>query len=385
MSSVLIHVQHLMGIGHQRRMAAITRALCSRGISVTYVSGGFPIPSLDTGDAERVQLPPTRVQDARYHELLDADGAVVDERWRQQRCRELLQVYERCQPSLVLVESFPFARRMFSFELVPLLRQARSAPRPPVVLCSIRDILEPKHKPGRNAEVVSRVNQWFDGVLVHSDPAVIQLSDSFALASDLEPRVHYTGYVMETPPESTDGAEETGEVLVSAGGGVVGETLLNVAIQARRLLPREHASWRCLVGPNLSDAVFDRFVSEAPPGLSVERNRADFPALLARAGLSVSQAGYNTVFEALAVGCRALLVPYVEAGETEQTRRAELLAARSLASVLSPQTLSPQRLASGVAAALQQPPPAVDGIDFNGVDKSADRIEGLLAEHDAHG
>ena len=38
---IFFYVQHLLGIGHQARAAAITRAMCRQGLDVTYVSGGF--------------------------------------------------------------------------------------------------------------------------------------------------------------------------------------------------------------------------------------------------------------------------------------------------------------------------------------------------------
>ncbi len=38
---VMIYVQHLMGIGHQKRASAIARAMAAKGLDVHYVSGGF--------------------------------------------------------------------------------------------------------------------------------------------------------------------------------------------------------------------------------------------------------------------------------------------------------------------------------------------------------
>ena len=57
---ILLYVQHLLGIGHQKRAATLTRALEAAGFAVTYVSGGFPVRGLDTGPADFVQLPPAR-------------------------------------------------------------------------------------------------------------------------------------------------------------------------------------------------------------------------------------------------------------------------------------------------------------------------------------
>ena len=60
---ILLYVQHLLGIGHQKRAATLTRALEAAGFAVTYVSGGFPVRGLDTGPADFVQLPPARAVD----------------------------------------------------------------------------------------------------------------------------------------------------------------------------------------------------------------------------------------------------------------------------------------------------------------------------------
>lgn len=71
---LLLHVQHLLGTGHLRRMAAIAEALAARGAEIVLVSGGTPLADLSLGDAEFVQLPPARAQDARFKTLMTPDG-----------------------------------------------------------------------------------------------------------------------------------------------------------------------------------------------------------------------------------------------------------------------------------------------------------------------
>ena len=44
--NIFLYVQNLLGIGHLRRAAAISRALTEIGLDVNFVSGGFPIPNL---------------------------------------------------------------------------------------------------------------------------------------------------------------------------------------------------------------------------------------------------------------------------------------------------------------------------------------------------
>ena len=169
-SRVMIHVQHLLGSGHQHRMAAISRALTRAGARVTYVSGGMPVPGLDIGSADFVQLSPARIADADYTALLDVDGEPVGDVWRNARRDCLLEVYARVEPHVLLTETYPFGRRLLRFELLPLLARVKEGPSKPAVICSVRDLIEPRTRPGSYADMANVVLQHYDRVLVHTDP-----------------------------------------------------------------------------------------------------------------------------------------------------------------------------------------------------------------------
>ncbi len=65
-AKVFFYVQHLLGIGHQRRGATLTRAMQDAGLDVTYVSGGHEVPNLELAGAKFVQLPPVRAVDLYF-------------------------------------------------------------------------------------------------------------------------------------------------------------------------------------------------------------------------------------------------------------------------------------------------------------------------------
>lgn len=353
--TVLFYVQHLLGIGHLRRAAAIACALDRGGFAVAFVSGGEPVPGLELGGAELIQLPPARAGDSSFGVLLDDQGRPIDEAWRERRRALLLEIFERRAPDAVLIELYPFGRRPFRFELQPLL-EAAAARRPrPVVLCSVRDILVGKSDPKRTADVVAAIRRWFDLVLVHGDPQLIAFGDTFAGADDIAGRLHYTGYVVNAPPAPSADRPGLDEVLVSAGGGVVGAPLLRAALACRPLTALAGLRWRLVGGMNLPEGEFQALQKCAPTGVIVERHRPDFQALLRNCRLSISQAGYNTVMELLQAGATAVVVPFAAAGETEQTLRAQLLARRGLLTVVEPETLTATSLAAGIAAALGAP------------------------------
>ena len=79
---IFFYVQHLLGIGHQRRGATLTRAMQAAGLDVTYVSGGHAIPNLELAGANFVQLPPVRAVDLYFKELVDDNDRPIDDDWR---------------------------------------------------------------------------------------------------------------------------------------------------------------------------------------------------------------------------------------------------------------------------------------------------------------
>lgn len=353
---VFFYVQHLLGIGHLRRAATLARALARDGFDVLLVSGGAPVAELDVGRARFHQLPPLRARDEGLRELSQLDGTPLDEAFRNRRTQELVTLLQSEAPDILVTEQFPFGRTQLRFELLPLLGAAKSMARPPRIVSSIRDVLRDTASDARIAETLALFDGFFDAVLVHADPRLVGLDKSFPGWKHLEDRAHYTGYVVddERPPADPrgTGAGEvpSGEVIVSVGGGAVGGPLLRAAIAARPLTSLSGRTWRLLVGSNLPDA--DRSALRAGNGIEIEPARPDFTSLLARSVLSISQAGYNTVVETLMHGDRAVLVPFATPRETEQTRRAQVLAERGLVQTVPAEGLDGPTLAAAVDRAM---------------------------------
>lgn len=362
---ILFYVQHLLGIGHLRRAALLTRILAGAGLDVTLVSGGQPVPHTDVGGGRFVQLPPVRANDRSFSRLLHPDGRPVDDAFKAARRDRLIALLDEVAPHALMLEMYPFGRRQMRFELLPLIEAARARAPRPAILTSVRDILVTKARPERRLESCDLVERLVDRVLVHGDPAVAPLSATFPEADRLGGKTDYTGYV--APDDGVDdGVAGAGEVLVSAGGGAVSVRLLRAAIAARARTTLAAHPWRVIAGPNVDDRALSRLSAAAPEGVVVERMRADFPAMLGRCRLSISQAGYNTMVETARARAPAVLVPYAGGEETEQSLRAWLFAARGPYRVVAEDGLTPARLATAVdlAADYARPdasPVAVDG------------------------
>ncbi len=373
--AVMVYVQHLLGIGHQMRAAAIIRAMQAHGLAVTCVSGGEPGGMPDLGGARLVQLPPIRAADASFRRLVDADGREIDEVGRERRRAALLAAFVETRPEVLLIETFPFGRWQFRFELLPLLQAARESGA--WVASSVRDILVEKKKPERLDAIVAILRRSFDAVLVHGDARLVPFGTTFAAADRIADLIRYTGYVAPAPPDCAPNGPGAGEVVVAAGGGAVGGALLRMALAARPLTRMADAPWRLITGPNLPAA--ERRALVAPAGVTIETLRHDYRDVLSRAAISVSQAGYNTVMDILITGVRAVLVPFSTSTETEQTLRARLLAERGCVRTVSEAGLSAPVLATAIDGAAVMPPPGPPAFDLDGANGTARIVAELMA------
>ncbi len=158
------------------------------------------------------------------------------------------------------------------------------------------------------------------------------------------------------------------------GGGAAGKPLIEAALLAWPLAKSRARTWRLLCGPNLDQQSFDRFVSQAPDGIIIERNRTDFPTLLQNSLVSISQGGYNTIMDVLQAGASAIIAPYSESDESEQCFRADLMQQRGLMRLIEHDNLTPALLARSIDEMAETKPPSAADMDFGGAEMTARMI-----------
>ena len=227
---VLIAVTHLLRAGHLTRATALASAFAREGHETTLVSGGMPSSIAVPPNVSFVQLPPVKTQGTDFSALLDASNLPVTTALRQARVAALAAALRSARPHILITELFPFGRRGLAEEFTGLLREAhRMRPRP-LILSSIRDILVAPAKPGRIAETAERLDEFYDAVLVHGDPALAPLDLSWPVDERLRPLLRYTGDVDEAPV--VDVAQRSG-IVVSGGSSAASLPLYRAAIARR--------------------------------------------------------------------------------------------------------------------------------------------------------
>lgn len=374
---VMIVVTHLLGTGHLVRALTLGRAFAAAGDSVQVVSGGRPVPHFDTDGCAVVQLPPVHSDGVAFTTLLTPDGR-ADDAYMTQRRDRLIAAFDSFGPDVLITELFPFGRRVLRDEFLALLTHARTVRHRPLICASIRDILAPPSKPAKAAFADRTVAAQYDAVLVHADPALTPLELSWPVGQTLAPFLHYTGFVAPAPTAPHPGGLGADEVLVSAGGGDVGDDVYDTALAAAAQDTARR--WRLLVGGGPAAAEkLAQWQARAPVNATIEAARPEFRAMLPHAAASISLCGYNTALDVLQAGVPAVFVPFDRGGELEQGIRARALAQRAGIAALAWDDLGPERLVQAVDQVTAQPRPAPVRDTMQGAARTVEITRALVA------
>ncbi len=334
-----------------------------KDFAVLMVHGGEPIDALRPS-CPTVYLPPLRVFPGLPRLRPVAQNRNIDDVLRERQSL-LVALPTSFKPDVVVIESYPFGRSELAGELVPFLdicRQAQIA-----VACSVRDILVERQDKAEHDRAVGRVlNEYFDAVLVHSDPRVSKLSDSFSDSTSIKIPVYHTGYVVRHDSacqQSIYCAELTHSsaprILVSAGGGRAGRRLFDGAIESARLLrdclPHQFAVHS---GPFASPDDINDFRQRAKR-LSNVTIVPFIPCLSTHfrtSALSISMGGYNTIIELLSSTTSALVWPHDEHANQDQLLRCQVFAGFGAIGMLSEHEVDGTALARRILDVLNAPP-----------------------------
>lgn len=372
---IVFYVQYLLGIGHVQRSSLIVRALCDLGADVHVIFGGMPLPSMSFGSARVHQLTAVKSADTGFSQLVKADGSEFTANDKAQRCAQLLALCEQLKPALIVTETYPFGRRQMRFELQPLLQWVKTQVQPPILVASVRDILQ-RRSPKREQECIDTVHNYYQHVLVHGDKAFYPLEQSFAPATQISDKLSYSGYVCPKLkhtaqlPHKSDSGRTNNKIVVSIGGGSVGKEILSAALALYHSGFAADLQWLLITGPNMAAADKAFFKQQQQPNLEVRELANDFLTELSNAYVSVSMAGYNTVMDLLLTKVAAVVIPFEGEGETEQMARSEVLSAANVLNVIRQSELHVQSLKEAIIDATTQHSAAIN-IDNRGAQNSA--------------
>jgi predicted glycosyltransferase len=199
---ISFYCQHVLGVGHLHRSLEICRLLAEQN-NLTLISGG-PETVLSPTTFSLLNLPGLQM-DREFKNLTPCDTAMDLDHVKATRKEQLFEHFQTFQPDIFITELYPFGRKAFRFELDPVLSGTKDGSLPPCrIYCSVRDILVEKTSGRQKYEdrVIDTLNTFFDGLLIHADPKVIRLEETFKRLSEITIPQEYTGFICPPRPEA---------------------------------------------------------------------------------------------------------------------------------------------------------------------------------------
>jgi predicted glycosyltransferase len=396
--TILIYCQHLLGIGHLMRAAALARSLSRHRVHL--VLGGRVMGKMLASTPFNIYRLPALGCDHAVTHLIPLEPGQSLETVQNKRRKKLLTLLDTIAPHLAVVEMFPFGRPWFRFELVPILEALHRQGVP--VVCSVRDVLVQKKDPLAYArQVLEDLHRYFRAVLVHSDPVLIRLEETFPAADRIPVPLYYTGYVdgaryewhscpghdkkhgqdaraIENREPASQGVSRRG-LVAWPGSGVLGGPVVEAILEAsaQGLLP-DLKPVRIYAGHCLDQSARTRLdqMARNTRGIMLKTFTRKLRNHLGRARAAVCMAGYMSAVDIMATHIPAVMIPIEHGGE--QMFRARKLQEAGYARVLPLAALNPHSLAHKVEEALQ-PREEPAKVSLDGAPRSAGIIEAIMA------
>jgi predicted glycosyltransferase len=379
MKKVMFYCQHILGMGHLIRSVEIVRGLIP-DFKICFINGGQVIPEFEfPAEIEVVNIPAVKT-DSEFQELAPVDDNLTMSEVEIIRTNMLLSVCDRFQPDILIIELFPFGRRRFSFELIPLMEKAKAMGTK--IVSSVRDIVVTKQNQQHHEEKVCRlINKYFDMLLIHGDPNFIKLNLSFSRIDDLNCPVHYTGYVVQPVPKPQL-INKQPLILVSVGGGRFGHDLLecvaNTALILKDKIPHHIQVFTGAFSPDEVLAKLQQ-ITKNLDNITVERYTPNLLNYMQQADLSIGMGGYNTTMNILSTGVKAMMMAFQGNDDKEQETRLKKLDSLGRVKMIYPEDLQSEKFAKDIVSYLKQNPSQLT-LNLNGVENTSNYLQQLMSK-----
>jgi predicted glycosyltransferase len=390
---VLFYSHDTYGLGHIRRTLCLVSALLDEepAADVMLASGSPVIDRLAIPAGVRVlPLKPVVKTGAETYEA--RDGSMDRRQVIAHRSWQLVGAVAFFRPDVLVVDHAPLGMKG---ELVPALNLLRGKLPWARTVLGLRDILdEPEvvRRTWREQHVYEALEHYYDRIMVYGERRHFPVDREYALPAAVCSKLQFTGYIRKRDPlvaadvvrDRLGIPPKAPFLLATVGGGGDGAEVLSTAIAAVAQIRRERPALRALIvtGPLMDERTQQALFAAGSqvPGLKVAAFMPDPTSVMAAADVLVGMAGYNTVTEVLALGCRAVLVPRV-VPRREQWIRARLLQRHGLAQMLEPSHLTPENLARAVERSLcERRYPPTEAIALDGTEHAVAAIRSLMRD-----
>lgn len=356
----LIYSLNLHGVGHIKRMLFLAEGLLKEG-GLTFIQGGQ-----DVGIT--IHHPSFK------HTVLGAEKSSENWEERQRQIREVLEPVD-----FVIIEQIPFSKLNWLGEVVGIIERVKEQNPHAVIICSHKGAMKEQSDNSHEQEkvIIDVIKKYFDAILVHSDPKLILLDDSFGSVAEIADRVHYTGFISRNGRKYGEVNKREKVVVVTNGAGDKGLKLIRATVSVMEQFP--DYTFKCIAGPMMSTEIKSQLyeVATNTPNMEVIDFVDDFEELLLQSSLLVTLAGF-TLVSAYATQVPTITFPAPTSSNQHVVARKFGLIENI--HVVREEDLNPPAFQATIQELLKNPPQSGVLLDIDGVKKSVEIIKNLISQ-----
>ncbi|MEM1282403.1 MAG: glycosyltransferase [Chlamydiota bacterium] len=384
----LIYCVHLYGIGHLKRMLSLAEGLvedceitliqAGRNEKVTFLHPNFrhigiPLP--------RSMIP-----------FITNNEAASFEKLMKIRRRQLFTVMDFSRHyDFFITEQIPFTKLAFLCEAYSIMN-ALKIKNPNLAMISSNKGGAPFNEPGKSRSQPRKDEQllktlWestlkelranYDKVLVHVDPQITTLDETFVYFDEIREMVEYTGYIYPCSEKFASSKKRKKEILITTGSGIKGVPLLLSLLNVVPNIPEYN--FQFVITPEMNRDFVELLhrESEKLSNMQIVSFLDNFDEKLRESSLAITLAG-STLINLYATSTPALV--YRDLFDRGQVVQGQKFADHGIVNLINEQDLSPDKLKNLILETLQNPPKSDIDLNIAGVENSKQAIMKTVQE-----
>ena len=354
MKKLMVYSHDTFGLGNVRRMLSICKQLIDSipDLSILFITGSpmihcFRIPLR----FDYVKLPCLSRTDRDSYSVKYLNTRINET--VKLRSDLILNTAKNFKPDLLLIDKKPYGVKKELAATVAYIKTHCPNTKLVLLLRDILDSQEQTKKIWKEQGYYKAIQSYYDLLLIVGEDKIFDSRKEYCFPASASEKVRFCGYIKKEvgskSPATTKKELKIGKeklILVTAGGGEDGYTLLDTYIKGLERMPIGHNTKSLIVcGPEMPDYQKKELYKNAAryPHAQICEFTSDLISYMDASDLIVSMGGYNTICEILSLNKRAIVVPRFRPVR-EQWMRADRLAQLGFIKTIHPDLLTTQNL-----------------------------------------
>jgi predicted glycosyltransferase len=390
----IIYCVHLSGVGHLKRMLTLAKGLVD-DCEITFIQAGrndnftFRHPNF-----YHMKLPFSDSFLLRFRTIYQFKTSLpAVNQYLKKRKKKLFSLMDFSKPyDFIITEQIPLTKLIFLNETYSILQAAKEV-NPNVAFISSQKGATPCNSSqgetlpftieqnGEDSDIsryrLKQIQSYYDKILVHCDPQITRLEETFRYCDEIREKIEYTGYISPKSKKYPPSDQRKKMILVTTGAGSKGGSLIEVLMKVISQI--SDYNFIFIQDPMMQAKIIQLLnkVNAEHENMKVVDFLDNFDEKLRQCSLAITLAG-STLINIYLTGTPALV--YRELCDGGQQVLGKRFADQGIIRLVEEEDLSPEKLKNLILETIKHPPKPNITLNVSGVENTRKAIKKIVKE-----